>query len=156
MGAPHRRAPEAPRCAEAVFGDRLPLAVAYADLLATTGIDHGLIGPREAGRLWERHLLNCAALASLVPEGARVIDIGSGAGLPGIVLAIARPDLRVDLVEPLLRRTTWLEQAVTQLGVDDTVAVHRGRADEMSLTAPIVTARATAWVVFCACSLLRV
>ena len=144
MGAPHRRAPEAPPSAEAVFGDRLPLAVAYADLLATTGIDHGLIGPREAGRLWERHLLNCAALASLVPEGARVIDIGSGAGLPGIVLAIARPDLRVDLVEPLLRRTTWLEQAVTQLGVDDTVAVHRGRADEMSLTAPIVTARAVA------------
>lgn len=143
MGAEPRHAPAPPPEAEDAFGDRLPLACRYADLLATTGISHGLVGPREADRLWERHLLNCAVVQELLPEGDRVVDIGSGAGLPGLVLAIARPDLRVDLVEPLLRRTTWLEGAVAELGLSN-VTVHRGRAEEMSLRAPVVTARAVA------------
>lgn len=143
MGAEPQHAPPPPLEASATFGDRLPLACRYADLLATTGISHGLVGPREAARLWERHLLNCAVVEQLIPSEVRVVDIGSGAGLPGLVLAIARPDLRVDLVEPLLRRTTWLESAVRELGLDN-VAVHRGRAEEMRLHAPVVTARAVA------------
>ena len=84
--------------ARALFGDRLDLAVAYADLLATDGVVRGLIGPREAPRIWDRHLLNCAAVAELIPRDASVVDVGSGAGLPGIVLAVARPDLTVTLV----------------------------------------------------------
>lgn len=132
-----------PEQAGEVFADRLPLAVRYAELLATTGISHGLVGPRETGRLWERHLLNCALVQELVPVGSPVVDIGSGAGLPGLVLAIARPDLSLHLVEPLLRRTTWLEGAVDELGLDN-VTVHRGRAEEMDLRAPVVTARAVA------------
>ena len=95
----------APPAAADVFGDRLPLAEQYAALLAGDGVVRGLIGPREVPRLWERHLLNCAVLTDLLPTGARVVDVGSGAGLPGLVLAIRRPDLRVDLVEPMLRRT---------------------------------------------------
>lgn len=126
-----------------MFGDRLALAQRYADLLATTGIAHGLVGPREAPRLWERHLVNCAVMESLVPQDETVIDIGSGAGLPGLVLAVARPDLRLHLVEPLLRRTTWLEAAVDALGLDN-VTVHRGRAEDVDLRAPVVTARAVA------------
>ncbi len=102
---------DVPAAAASVFGDRVGLAVAYADLLATVGIERGLIGPREADRIWDRHLLNSAVVAELVPDGAVVVDVGSGAGLPGIPLALARPDLRVELVEPLLRRTTWLEEA---------------------------------------------
>lgn len=143
MDAPEQRAPEPTELARRLFGPRLPLTQRYADLLATTGISHGLMGPREAGRLWERHLVNCALMESLLPEGSEVIDVGSGAGLPGIVLALARPDLRVHLVEPLLRRTTWLEEAVRHLGLEQ-VSVHRGRADEMELQAPVVTARAVA------------
>lgn len=95
---------------------RLPLARRYADLLATTGISHGLVGPREAPRLWSRHLVNCAVMHPLLPEGATLVDIGSGAGLPGLALAVARPDLRIHLVEPLLRRTAWLEVAVEEPG----------------------------------------
>lgn len=129
--------------AREIFADRLPVAVRYAELLATTGISHGLIGPREAERLWDRHLVNCAVVEVLCEDDAQVVDIGSGAGLPGVVLAIARPDLRVHLVEPLLRRTTWLEQAVVELGLDN-VTVHRGRAQEVDLRAPVVTARAVA------------
>lgn len=136
-------APEPPQEAVDLFGDQLPLARRYADLLATTGISHGLVGPREAPRLWERHLVNCALLESMLEQDSTVVDIGSGAGLPGIVLAIIRPDLQVHLVEPLLRRTTWLEAAVEELGLTN-VSVHRGRADEMTLTAPVVTARAVA------------
>lgn len=143
MPPPVLGAPDPPTEALAVFGDSLPLARRYADLLATTGISHGLVGPREAPRLWERHLVNCALLEPLVEQGSTVVDIGSGAGLPGIVLAIVRPDLQVNLVEPLLRRTTWLESTIEQLGLT-TVTVHRGRAEEMSLTAPVVTARAVA------------
>jgi 16S rRNA (guanine527-N7)-methyltransferase len=113
-----------------VFGSRLSLAERYVALLADTGISHGLIGPREAPRLWDRHVLNCAVVHPLFETGARVADLGSGAGLPGIPLAIVRPDLRLTLVEPLLRRTTWLTAAVEELGLDD-VVVHRGRAESL-------------------------
>jgi 16S rRNA (guanine527-N7)-methyltransferase len=124
---------------------RLPLAERYAGLLATDGVVRGLIGPREAPRLWERHLLNCAVLGDLVPEGATVCDIGSGAGLPGLVLAIARPDLRITLVEPLLRRTTFLEEVVSALGLDH-VEVVRGRAEALhgERRFAVVTSRAVA------------
>lgn len=137
-------APEPPPEAVDVFGEQLPLARRYADLLATTGISHGLVGPREAPRLWERHLVNCAVMEQLLPVDSRVVDIGSGAGLPGLALAVIRPDLQLHLVEPLLRRTTWLETAVAELGIGDRVGVHRGRADEVELSAPVVTARAVA------------
>jgi 16S rRNA (guanine527-N7)-methyltransferase len=113
-----------------VFSRALPVAEAFAELLATEATVRGLIGPREVPRLWERHLLNCAVITELMTEGSSVCDIGSGAGLPGIVLAIRRPDLSVTLLEPLLRRTTFLELAVTRLGLDN-VTVHRGRAEEM-------------------------
>ena len=124
-----------------------PLAIAYADLLATDGVVRGLIGPREAPRIWDRHLLNCAAVAELIPSGASVVDVGSGAGLPGIVLAVARPDLSVALVEPLARRIAFLAEVVPALGLDRTVTVVRARAEELggSLTpADVVTARAVA------------
>lgn len=140
---PVNQAPEPPPEAVDVFGDTVALARRYADLLATTGISHGLVGPREAPRLWERHLVNCALLESLVDEGSSVVDIGSGAGLPGIVLAIARPDLHLHLVEPLLRRTIWLQTAVDELGLPN-VTVHRARAEQVNLVTPVVTARAVA------------
>jgi 16S rRNA (guanine527-N7)-methyltransferase len=136
-------APPPPAVAEAVFGARLDLAVRYADLLATTGIAHGLIGPREAARVWDRHLLNCAVVGGLIPQGATVADIGSGAGLPGLVLAIVRPDVRMTLVEPLERRVRWLDEAVTALGLD-TVTVVRARAEEIPDRFDVVTARAVA------------
>lgn len=138
--------------AQALFGDRLDLAAGYAELLATDGVLRGLLGPREAPRIWDRHLLNCAAVAERIPEGASVIDVGSGAGLPGLVLAIARPDLSVILVEPLARRTSFLVETVERLGLARTVRVFRGRADEAAtgangvgpFTADVVTARAVA------------
>ena len=137
--------PAAPSGAAAVFGERMPLAVRFAEILADTGVSHGLIGPREVPRLWERHLLNCAVVADAFPQGARVVDVGSGAGLPGVALAIVRPDLEVHLVEPMLRRTDWLTAVVAELGLD-TVTVHRGRAEELvgTVSAPFVTARAVA------------
>jgi 16S rRNA (guanine527-N7)-methyltransferase len=116
--------------AQRIFGDRLPIATAYAELLATDGVVRGLIGPHEAPRLWERHILNCAVLTELIPNSASVIDVGSGAGLPGIVLAVARPDLAVALVEPLARRTAFLTEAVTTLGLTGAVTVLRARAEE--------------------------
>jgi 16S rRNA (guanine527-N7)-methyltransferase len=123
----------------------MPLVVRYAEVLADTGVSHGLIGPREVPRLWERHLLNCAVVNDAFPAGARVIDVGSGAGLPGIVLAIVRPDLEVHLVDPMLRRTEWLEGVVDELRLTS-VTVHRGRAEDLAgrLKAPWVTARAVA------------
>ncbi|MEJ3742344.1 16S rRNA (guanine(527)-N(7))-methyltransferase RsmG [Actinomycetes bacterium KLBMP 9797] len=132
--------------AEALFGDRLDLATAYAELLATDGVVRGLIGPRETPRLWDRHLLNCAAVSELIPAGATVVDVGSGAGLPGIVLAVARPDLRVTLIEPLARRTTFLTEAVAAFGLDGIVTVVRARAEECydQPLADVVTARAVA------------
>jgi 16S rRNA (guanine527-N7)-methyltransferase len=115
--------------AEHYFGDRLPLVERYADLLATDGVLRGLIGPREVPRLWERHLLNSVALVERIPDGAVVADVGSGAGLPGVPLAVARPDLDVLLVEPQLRRTTFLEEVVQTLELER-VKVVRARAEE--------------------------
>jgi 16S rRNA (guanine527-N7)-methyltransferase len=142
-----RETPAPPPEAGRVFGvERLPLAQEYADLLATEGVLRGLIGPREAPRLWQRHLLNCAVLGELVPEGASVADVGAGAGLPGLVLAIARPDLQVTLVEPLLRRTRFLDEVVERLGLNGQVDVVRGRAEDLAgvVSADVVTARAVA------------
>lgn len=119
-----------PPAASDVFGDRLVLAQAYAAWLADAGVVRGLIGPREAPRLWDRHLLNCAVLTEVLPAGSSVADIGSGAGLPGLALAIARPDLRVTLVEPLLRRATFLQEVVDDLDLG-AVEVVRARAEDV-------------------------
>jgi 16S rRNA (guanine527-N7)-methyltransferase len=121
----------APPAAEAMFGSGLPRVVEFAELLAEHGVMRGLIGPREVDRLWDRHLLNSAVVASLIPQSARVIDLGSGAGLPGIPLAIARPDLRITLLEPMARRVEWLEHVTTRLGLSVTVV--RGRAEEATI-----------------------
>lgn len=128
-----------------MFSAALPLAERFAHLLATEATVRGLIGPREVPRLWERHLLNCAVVADVLPQGATVADIGSGAGLPGLVLAIRRPDLAVTLVEPLLRRTTFLEEAVAELGLDH-VEVVRARAEGLAgrSSFDVVTSRAVA------------
>jgi 16S rRNA (guanine527-N7)-methyltransferase len=140
-----RETPPAPEAAVGVFSLRLPLAEQYAGLLASQGVVRGLIGPREVPRLWERHLVNCALLGGAIGEGLDVCDIGSGAGLPGIVLAISRPDLRVTLVEPLLRRTTFLEEVVGDLALSN-VEVIRGRAEELHgrCEFSVVTSRAVA------------
>jgi 16S rRNA (guanine527-N7)-methyltransferase len=114
--------------AAALFGPRLEIAQRYAELLAGTGVERGLLGPREVDRLWDRHLLNSAAVGELLDPGERVVDIGSGAGLPGLPLAIARPDLEIVLLEPLLRRSDFLREAVAELGLP--VEVVRGRAEE--------------------------
>lgn len=146
MSEVSRETPSAPDVARRVFSsDRFSLAERYAELLATDGVVRGLIGPKEASRIWDRHLINCALLAPLVPEGATVCDIGSGAGLPGLVLAIARPDLRMTLVEPLLRRTTFLDEVVEELCLER-VDVVRGRADALhgSRQFDVVTSRAVA------------
>jgi 16S rRNA (guanine527-N7)-methyltransferase len=138
--------PPAPEQARAVFGDRFADAVRYAELLAEAGVQRGLIGPREVPRLWERHLLNCAVLSEVVPEGVTVCDVGSGAGLPGIPLALVREDLKITLLEPLLRRTNFLTEVVELLGLDH-VTVVRGRAEEVMGKVPsvhVVTARAVA------------
>ncbi|AWL39495.1 MULTISPECIES: 16S rRNA (guanine(527)-N(7))-methyltransferase RsmG [Streptomyces] len=138
--------PEAPEEARTVFGEFFPEAVRYAELLADAGVKRGLIGPREVPRLWGRHLLNCAVLSEAVPEGVTVCDVGSGAGLPGIPLALVRPDLKITLLEPLLRRTNFLQEVVELLGLDH-VTVVRGRAEEVLGTLPpvhVVTARAVA------------
>lgn len=134
-----------PSVASEVFGNQLPVADHFAHLLADTGVSHGLIGPRETPRIWERHLLNCGVVESVLPHRTRLIDVGSGAGLPGLVLAIARPDLDVVLVEPMLRRTNWLEATVDELRLGN-VQVLRGRAQDFwgKLRAPVVTARAVA------------
>ncbi len=125
-----------------VFGDRTPLARRYVEHLAASGTERGLVGPREVPRLWERHVLNCAALAPLCPQDTAVIDVGTGAGLPGLVLALARPDLEVVLVEPLARRVAWLGEVVDDLGL--AVRVVRARAQECGVRAGTVTARAVA------------
>ena len=128
-----------------MFRERLPLAAAYAALLADAGVVRGLIGPREVPRLWERHLLNCAVLGEGIQADATVADVGSGAGLPGLVLAIARPDLEITLIEPLLRRTTFLTEVVAALDLPH-VEVLRGRAEEVdrSRSFDVVTSRAVA------------
>ncbi len=117
----------------------------YVDMLATDGVERGLIGPREVGRLWDRHILNCVVLEQLIPPGATIADIGSGAGLPGVVLALVRPDLRVTLVEPLLRRATFLTETIEALDLGASVEVVRVRAEEYrGPRFAVVTARAVA------------
>ena len=129
-----------------MFGDTVELAQRYAKLLATDGVTRGLIGPRETARLWDRHLLNCAVVAELLPERGELVDIGSGAGLPGIVLAMLRPSLHVVLLEPLLRRSVFLEECVSTLGLQN-VTVVRSRAGDKAaarISADVATARAVA------------
>ncbi len=135
------------RAGSSVFGDLVPLAVRYAAWLAGPGVERGLLGPREADRLWDRHLLNCAVVGTLLAPGDRVVDVGSGAGLPGIPLALARPDTTVVLLEPLLRRATFLAEVVADLGLGDRVSVVRARAEEVARQQPgydVVVARAVA------------
>jgi 16S rRNA (guanine527-N7)-methyltransferase len=126
-GTPDRVPGAAPAAAAEIFGPRLEIAQRYADALGTSGVERGLLGPREVDRIWDRHLMNSAAVAELLEHGERVVDIGSGAGLPGIPLAIARPDLEVTLLEPLLRRSEFLKDVVAELGLS--VEVVRGRAE---------------------------
>lgn len=127
-----------------MFGSRWELARGYAGLLATEGELRGLIGPREVPRLWERHLLNCAVITDLIPSGVRVADVGSGAGLPGLVIAIRRADLDVTLIEPMARRTQFLTEAVARLGLTNAHVV-RGRAPEVDTSGfDVVTSRAVA------------
>ncbi|MQA04348.1 MAG: 16S rRNA (guanine(527)-N(7))-methyltransferase RsmG [Streptosporangiales bacterium] len=134
-----------PPTANAVFGARLPVAERYAEFLATAGVERGLLGPREGARLWERHLVNSAVLVELLPGTGDVIDVGSGAGLPGIPLAILRPELSVTLVEPMQRRTAFLEECVSLLELEN-VSVVRGRAEDLAgeIAADVVVARAVA------------
>ena len=136
---------EVPTAAGTVFDTALPQLEVYAALLAGPGVERGLLGPREAPRRWERHLLNCAGLSPLIEDGSVVLDLGSGAGLPGLVLALMRPDIQVVLVEPLLRRATFLSEAVEALGLR-TVVVRRARAEELhgTVEVDVVTARAVA------------
>jgi 16S rRNA (guanine527-N7)-methyltransferase len=114
----------------------------YAQLLAGAGIERGLIGPKEGDRIWERHIANCIPITTVIPQGVRVVDIGSGAGLPGVVIALARPDLKVTLVEPLQRRVDFLNEVVAELALD--IEVIRGRAERVKKQFEVVTARAVA------------
>ena len=125
---------------ERYFPSSVGAISAYAALLEGAGIERGLIGPREAERIWERHILNCLPVTTLFKEGATVFDIGSGAGLPGIVIALARPDLKVTLIEPLQRRVDFLEEATAGTGI----TVIRGQAQSVKKSADYVTARAVA------------
>jgi 16S rRNA (guanine527-N7)-methyltransferase len=142
--------PPPPEAAGLVFGAALPAAERYVVRLASDGVARGLIGPREVPRLWERHVLNSAAVAEAVPEGAHVVDVGSGAGLPGIPLGLARPDVRVTLVEPMARRIEFLEEVLPELpGEDGRWRIVRGRAEDRSVAdavgpVDVVTARAVA------------
>jgi 16S rRNA (guanine527-N7)-methyltransferase len=114
----------------------------YAQLLAGAGIERGLIGPKEGDRIWERHIANCIPITTIIPQGVRVVDIGSGAGLPGVVIALARQDLKVTLVEPLQRRVDFLNEVVAELALD--IEVIRGRAERVKKQFEVVTARAVA------------
>jgi 16S rRNA (guanine527-N7)-methyltransferase len=137
--------PSPPPGTDEIFGPALPKAIEFAHLLATEGVTRGLIGPRETSRLWDRHLLNCAVVAELLPDRGELVDIGSGAGLPGIVLAMLRPGMRVILLEPLLRRSVFLEECLSQLDLPNATVV-RARAEEMAgvIKADVATARAVA------------
>ncbi|MFC5136840.1 16S rRNA (guanine(527)-N(7))-methyltransferase RsmG [Actinomycetospora rhizophila] len=139
--------PATPAAAAEVFGDRLAAAERYVALLAGPGHEQGVIGPRELPRLWDRHVLNSAAVGEVLPADASVVDVGSGAGLPGVPLALARPDLAITLLEPMARRVAWLERVVDELGL--AVTVVRGRAEEREARrrcgeSDVVTARAVA------------
>jgi 16S rRNA (guanine527-N7)-methyltransferase len=122
------------------FPERQEEIRAFAQFLTTAGIERGLIGPREGERIWERHIFNCLPVTQLLPQNASLFDIGSGAGLPGIVIALARPDLKVTLIEPLERRVEFLKEATDGLGIE----VIRGRAQDVKKSADYVTARAVA------------
>lgn len=133
--------------ARTVFGNRIDQAEAYVELLRVHGVERGLIGPREVERLWERHVLNSAVIGERIPKGSRVVDVGSGAGLPGVPLAIARPDLDIVLLEPMARRVDWLAEVADELDLQVTIV--RGRAEERQVRADVggadvVTARAVA------------
>jgi 16S rRNA (guanine527-N7)-methyltransferase len=146
-GGPAPDPPPVPPAVEVVFGDRADVAARYVGHLVTSAVERGVIGPREGPRIWERHVLNCAVVAELLPHGVRLVDVGSGAGLPGIPLALARPDLEIVLVEPLARRVAWLTEIIADLGLP--LEVERGRAEEASVRrrwegADVVTARAVA------------
>jgi 16S rRNA (guanine527-N7)-methyltransferase len=145
LGTDSSLVPQAPAEARAMFGPALGLAERYAELLAGPGVEQGLIGPRETARLWDRHLMNCAAVAELIPHPCSVIDLGSGAGLPGVVLAMLLPDSRIVLLEPMARRVAFLRECVRVLGLGN-AEVCRGRAEDMAgrLVADVVTARAVA------------
>jgi 16S rRNA (guanine527-N7)-methyltransferase len=128
-----------------VFGGAVEKAARFAELLATDGVQRGLVGPRETPRLWDRHLLNCAVVAELLPGRGDLVDIGSGAGLPGVVLAMLRPGVHVVLLEPMLRRSVFLEECVAELDLPNATVV-RGRAEELAgvIQADVATARAVA------------
>jgi 16S rRNA (guanine527-N7)-methyltransferase len=125
---------------ERYFPSQKAEILAYADFLTTAGIERGLIGPREGERIWDRHIFNCLPVTQLLPQGASLFDIGSGAGLPGIVIALARPDLQVTLIEPLERRVEFLKEATSGTSIE----VIRGRAEDVKKSADFVTARAVA------------
>lgn len=137
--------PAVPEAARELFGPAVSRAQRYARLLAGPAVERGLIGPHEVPRLWERHLLNSAAVTSLVPRPCSLVDLGSGAGLPGIVLALLLPDVQVTLLEPMLRRVTFLEECLTELQLEN-ARVHRARAEDVAgeIGADVVTARAVA------------
>ena len=138
------RAVPVPASAAGVFGPALPAAVTFAGLLATRGVERGLLGPREVPRLWDRHLLNCAVVAELIePQRGTLLDLGSGAGLPGLVLALLLPETAVTLLEPMERRCRFLTEAVTELRLAN-VSVLRGRAEDVTVRTEVVTARAVA------------
>ena len=126
----------------AYFGDNQEKIQAYALLLKTEGIERGLIGPKEGDRIWQRHIANCLPITTLIPQGVRVGDIGSGSGLPGIVIALARPDLKVTLIEPLQRRVDFLNEVISELHLP--IEVIRGRAETVKKQFEVVTARAVA------------
>lgn len=128
---------------ESHFGAAWPALSGFHDMLASEGVLRGLVGPREVGRLWERHLLNSAAVVPHLPASGSVVDVGSGAGLPGVVVAAMRPDQHVVLLEPMERRVDWLQLVVSGLGLANAEVV-RGRAPEIGLTTDVVTARAVA------------
>jgi 16S rRNA (guanine527-N7)-methyltransferase len=130
--------------AREVYGAQYLLVSRYVDILTSTGVEWGLLGPREAAKVWDRHILNCAALSELIAIDSSVADVGSGAGLPGIPLAVLRPDLRVTLLEPLLRRSSFLAQTVEELGIADRVQVVRSRAEDHHQSYDFVVARAVA------------
>lgn len=117
----------------------------FAAWLAGAGVERGFLGPREVDRIWDRHIANCAVVEELIPENSCVFDIGSGAGLPGVVLAIVRPDIQIGLIEPLMRRSQFLAEVIIDLGITNQVTIIRGRAEELKgQSAPVVTARAVA------------
>lgn len=143
-GLPEVASGEAPAAASDLFGPTLELAARYVAILAGRGVEWGLIGPRETDRLWQRHVLNSLAISDFVPDGSAVVDVGSGAGLPGIPLALARPDVKITLLEPLERRAAFLTLAVEELELSDRVRVIRGRAEEHKGRYDVVTCRAVA------------